>query len=68
MTDVYEICPPGTLYVCEACGKTSPTQAPTHHSSPGWDESCMLHSILCREDSIVRNASGRIVKADAVKP
>lgn len=45
--------PEGAIYVCAACGKTSPTRygfddQNRHVSQPGWDESCMLHAILCK--------------------
>ena len=60
------IAPVGTVYVCAACGKTSKTaygflsdgtprgadRMPdgSRVADPGWDESCMLHAILCKAD------------------
>ena len=44
--------PAGQIYVCGACGKTSPTRygfdaQEKSVSSDGWDESCMLNAVLC---------------------
>ena len=43
---LYTQAPDGYTYVCMACGKISPTRAPTRQSSHGWDESCMLNCQL----------------------
>lgn len=57
---------PGTIFVCGACGKRNRTQMPGPTAiDRGWDESCMLHSVLCDETSIVMDGN-RVVKADAV--
>jgi hypothetical protein len=52
-------CKPEHVWVCQACGKTSRTkygfldngersfEDGTPVSDPGWDESCMLHAVLC---------------------
>ena len=56
--------PEGAIWVCGACGKTARDQyglEGTH--SPGWDESCMLNAVLCREDSLHRK-DGRVVDAE----
>lgn len=54
-----ELAPEGQIWVCAACGKTSRTKygflengARTDEkgqcvSSYGWDESCMMNSVLC---------------------
>lgn len=49
---MYELAPEGQIYVCAACGKQSPTGS--GHDASGkrvvkgsWDESCMLHAVLC---------------------
>ncbi len=47
--------PKGQVYVCGACGKTSPTRygfdADEKRVAPGgWDESCMMHAVLCFVD------------------
>lgn len=38
--------PAGQVYVCGACGKTSTTRYGLDAAN-GWDESCMLHAVLC---------------------
>jgi hypothetical protein len=59
-----DVCEPGTVWVCGACGKKSRTQygfvsdgTPrgsdlmpdgTRVADPGWDESCMMHAVLAR--------------------
>lgn len=40
------LAPPGTIWVCAMCGKT----ARDRFDAPrGWDESCMMNSVLCHE-------------------
>lgn len=56
------IAPEGAIWVCGACGKTALDRYGDPNS--GWDESCMLNSILCTTASIVRGEHGRVVKAD----
>lgn len=41
------LAPPGTVWVCSACGKTNRDRFAT--SDFGWDESCMLRSVLCHD-------------------
>ena len=42
------IAPEGTIYVCGACGKTSEDRfGMVGEHSYGWDESCMMNSVLC---------------------
>jgi hypothetical protein len=43
---------PGTIWVCAACGKTARDDRPEEHpdNDDGWDESCMLHAVLCYEE------------------
>lgn len=50
--------PADQIYVCAACGKTSPTIAPTEGSDAGWDESCAIHCVLCYTE---KNEDGRWV-------
>lgn len=62
--------PDGQVYVCGACGKISRTRYgfdddDKNVCQPGWDESCMLHAILCHEATIERK-DGRVVAAKAV--
>lgn len=41
--------PPGTMFVCSSCGKTSSDKYGTAgNHTPGWDASCMLNSILVK--------------------
>lgn len=45
--------PDGQIFVCAACGKVSTTRSgfladwKTRATTQGWDESCMLHAVLC---------------------
>lgn len=55
--DLYTLAPQGCIYVCSACGKTSPTRAgfdpDTGRNFPeakGWDESCMMNAVLCKSE------------------
>jgi hypothetical protein len=52
----------GTMFVCAACGKRSRDRYGFDPIDPGWDESCMLHAVLCREDSLVMSPSGRVAE------
>ena len=37
-------------FVCACCGKRSSTRYGIHgERDRGWDESCMLHAVLCSE-------------------
>ncbi len=52
MSKLYTRAPDGQVYVCGACGKTSPTQSGYDSNGErvapsGWDESCMFHGVLC---------------------
>jgi len=63
--------PDGQVWICGACGKTSPTKYgfdadEKNVAEAGWDESCMLNAVLCLTSSIMRNKQGRIVYADPV--
>lgn len=44
-----QLAPDGQVYVCAACGKRSKDQYGHRKLDRGWDESCMLHSVLCFE-------------------
>ena len=41
--------PPGTVWVCAACRKTSKNRVDGAPGT-GWDESCFLHAVLCNEE------------------
>ena len=43
---------PGQVYVCSACGKTSDDKYGDGKHSYGWDESCMMHAVLCHEQKV----------------
>lgn len=43
----------GTIWVCAACGKTHKDRYGNEGDGDrGWDESCMLHAVLCVEGSV----------------
>jgi hypothetical protein len=51
-----ETLPSHLIWVCAACGKTSPTRSgfdsnKKRVSDHGWDESCFLNAVLCKKDS-----------------
>lgn len=55
--------PPGHLWVCAACGKTSPNsygfdENDRNVAMPGWDESCMLNCVLVAEADIEARSPG----------
>lgn len=55
---------PGSVWVCGACGKIARDRM--HGGlSTGWDESCYMHAVLCKESSIAM-VDGRITQAEAV--
>lgn len=68
MGDGTKRAPRGCLYVCGACGKTSPTRYGIDASGrnvamSGWDSSCVTHAVLIRQSDIEeRSPSGRVVK------
>jgi transposase-like protein len=41
------VAPEGQVWVCAACGKQSKDKYGYQKISRGWDESCMLNSVLC---------------------
>ena len=61
-----EIAPVGQVWVCNACGKRSKDRYGLQRIDRGWDESCMLHAILCYEYSLVFK-EGQVTKAKAVQ-
>ena len=44
-----QVAPEGQVFVCAACGKQSQDRYGFKRISQGWDESCMLHAVLCYE-------------------
>lgn len=56
----------GQVFVCHACGKRSKDKYGDEAIDKGWDESCMLNSVLCEEESIELK-DDRVVKAVSVE-
>lgn len=55
-----------TVWVCTACGKTSPDRYGNHADTMrGWDASCFLHAVECDAESIERAPDGRVRAAIA---
>jgi hypothetical protein len=51
-----EVAPEGHVFVCTACGKTSPDRyGDDPLTMKGWDVSCMLNARLCKEDDCERD-------------
>lgn len=46
-----KIAPEGQIFVCVACGKRSKDSYGYQKIDQGWDESCMLNSVLCYENA-----------------
>jgi hypothetical protein len=59
------IAPPGMVYVCAACGKRSRDRYGDKAIDRGWDVSCFMHSVLCKE-STLEIEDGRVVYGEAV--
>lgn len=61
--------PSGAIWVCGACGKTAQDRYGIHgEHDHGWDESCTLNSILCRNDDTLKrgpDGTGRVTAAEA---
>lgn len=48
--DTERFAPDGKIWVCGACGKTArDLYGLEGQNHSGWDESCMLNSVLCNE-------------------
>jgi len=58
-----KVAPPGAVFVCIACGKRSRDLFGDRKIDRGWDVSCILNSLLCRESSLVMSG-GRVTSAD----
>jgi hypothetical protein len=56
MSDGTTLALDGQVWICGACGKRSRTRYGFDESKQrtaidrGWDESCMLHAVLCHDD------------------
>jgi hypothetical protein len=40
----------GQVFVCACCGKRSKDRYGDEAIDTGWDESCMLHAVLCHDE------------------
>jgi hypothetical protein len=61
-----QIAPPGQVYVCSACGRRSRDRYGDQRIDCNWDESCMMHAVLCVESSL-KVENGRVGEATAVE-
>lgn len=52
--------PDGQVYVCCACGKRSKDVYGEHPIDKGWDESCALNCVLCKESHLVFDRRSRV--------
>ena len=64
----HPIAPKGAIWVCGACGKTSPDRYGNRESTRGWDVSCAMNSSLFYIDSLVRGEDGRVTEGKAFVP
>lgn len=62
------IAPVGAIWVCTACGKTTRDRYGIDESSAiGWDASCMLNSILCRDDETLVKKGSRVTSCEPLE-
>ena len=61
-----QIAPEGAIYVCNACGKRSADLYGDMWHDYGWDESCVMHAVLCDIASIKLDPDGRVLSANPV--
>jgi hypothetical protein len=60
------VAPEGYVFVCMACGKRSHDKYGEQAISYGFDVACVLHAVLCREDSLVFGEHGLVKEAVAM--
>lgn len=60
-----DIALPGTVWICGACGKRARDRI-SGRISYGWDESCYMWAILCRDDIGDDTKRGRASRVPAV--
>ena len=60
-----EIAGVGKVFVCSACGKRSKDKYGYQKIDSSWDESCMMHAVLCEESMLVIDGTGRVIKINA---
>jgi len=51
----------GEVWVCGSCGKRSKDLYGDQTISYGWDESCMINAVLCKEEFLDLSDIGRVV-------
>jgi hypothetical protein len=56
----------GQVFICSACGKRSHDRYGEQPISSGWDESCMMHSVLVIESSVILDRFGLVAFAKPV--
>ena len=61
MKMVFDVAPNGCVWVCPCCGKYG-----SNRQYVG-DVSCYINAVLCDEESLEKDKTGRVVKAKAVK-
>ena len=67
-----KLAPPGHVWVCLACGKTSKTQFGFDEKNQncadrGWDESCMLNSQIFQESQLLKDDLGRVISVEEIQ-
>lgn len=58
-----EVAPKGAVFVCTHCGKRSYDRYGDRKISRGWDVSCVLHALLCVEETLIMEGD-RVTWAD----
>lgn len=57
--------PEGAVWVCGACGKTSPKLYGGKGAMRHWDDSCAINAFLAKDDeSLIRGDDKRVVSAE----
>lgn len=54
----------GTVFICAACGKRSQDKYGDQAIDDGWDESCMMHAVLCYDQRDPRTYKWQVVDCD----
>jgi hypothetical protein len=57
---------PNQVFVCGACGKRSKDLHGTKALDKGWDVSCTLNAVLCKEDTLTYK-NNKLVYAEVVE-
>ena len=60
--------PEGYVWVCAACGKVSHTDRYGPKGKSWWDASCVMNSVLVKEENITYNEEGtRVFKVSKIE-